>query len=150
MLNTSGGGFFSCSWGVGQAFSSDLPLVPLPFTPQNSGTLSAVNAIFQYNDLILDSYIGCVDFFGGVAENSIDNEINIFPNPSNGLFHVEQLSQHSLEIEISDINGRNIENKRMHALQDTIDLSAQKAGIYFYKVRRDDGQVKNGKLVILH
>jgi hypothetical protein len=150
MLNTSGGGFFSCSWGVGQAFSSDLPLVPLPFTPQNSGTLSAVNAIFQYNDLILDSYIGCVDFFGGVAENSIDNEINIFPNPSNGLFHIEQLSQHSLEIEISDINGRNIENKRMHALQDTIDLSAQKAGIYFYKVRRDDGQVKNGKLVILH
>ena len=150
LLNTTKGGFFSCSWGVGQAFSSDLPLVPLAFSPQNSGTLSAVNAVFQYNDLILDSYIGCVDFFGGIEENSIEKEIKIFPNPSSGVFHVEQVSQHSLEIEISDINGRSIDNKTMYTLQETIDLSAQKAGIYFYKVRRDDGQLKSGKLVILH
>jgi hypothetical protein len=150
LLNTSDGGFFSCGWGVGQAFSSDLPLVPLDYTPQNSGTLSTVNAVFQYNDLMVDSYIGCVDFFGGIEENSIEKEIKIFPNPSNGVFHIEQLSQHVLDIEISDINGRSIENKTMYSLQETIDLSAQKAGIYFYKVRRDDGQLKSGKLVILH
>lgn len=150
LLNTSDGGFFSCGWGVGQAFSSDLPLVPLDYTPQNSGTLSTVNAVFQYNDLMVDSYIGCVDFFGGIEENSIEKEIKIFPNPSNGVFHIEQLSQHVLDIEISDINGRSIENKTMYSLQETIDLSAQKAWIYFYKVRRDDGQLKSGKLVILH
>jgi hypothetical protein len=109
-----------------------------------------VNAVFQYNDLILDSYIGCVDFFGGIEENSIEKEIKIFPNPSNGVFHIEQLSQHSLEIEISDLNGRSIVRKTMHTLQETIDLSVQKAGIYVYKVRRDDGQVISGKLVILH
>jgi hypothetical protein len=149
VLNTSDGGFFSCSWGVSQAFSSDLSLVPITFTPQNSGTLSPVNAAFQYNDLILDSYIGCVDFLGGIEENSIEKEINIFPNPSNGVFHIEQLSQHSLEMEIFDIHGRSIERKTMHTLQDTIDLRVQKAGIYFYAVRRDDGQVKSGKLVIL-
>jgi hypothetical protein len=149
LLNTSKGGFFNCIWGVSQAFSSDLPLVPLTFTPQMSGTLTPIGATFLYNDLIPDSYIGCVDFFGGIEENSIEKEINIFPNPSNGLFHIEQLSQHSLEIEISDINGRSIENKTMHTLQGTIDLSAQKAGIYFYKVSRDDGQVKSGKLVVM-
>ena len=150
LLNTSKGGFFNCSWGVSQAFSSDLPLVPLTFAPQMSGTLTPIGATFQYNDLIPDSYIGCVDFFGGIEENSIEKEINIFPNPSNGVFFIEQLSQHSLEIEISDINGRSIETKKMHTLQGTLDLSTQKAGIYFYKVSRDDGQTKSGKLVILH
>ena len=148
---TYNGGFWpNCSWGVWPTTSSDLAIFPVPFSPQFLGTISPVSAVYQYNDLIPDSYIGCVDFFGGIEENSIEKEIKIFPNPSSGVFHIEQLSQHSLEIEISDINGRSIENKTMHTLQETIDLSAQKPGIYFYNVRRDDGQVKSGKLVILH
>jgi hypothetical protein len=149
LLNTSDGGFFSCSWGVGTTASSDFTINPLSFTPQYSGNLSSINAAFQYNDLILDSYIGCVDFFGGLDEDSIEKELNVFPNPSNGIFQLEQESQHSLELTITDVNGRIILQKSMQTLHNTLDLSAEQSGIYFYHAKRDDGQTKSGKLVVM-
>ncbi len=149
LLNTSDGGLFSCSWGVSSTTSSDFPITPLSFTPQYSGNLSSVSAAFQYNDLVLNSYIGCVDFFGGLDENSIEKELTVFPNPSNGVFQVEQESQHTLELTITDVNGRIILQKSMQSLHNTVDLSAEQSGIYFYHAKRDDGQVKSGKLVVL-
>lgn len=149
LLNTSDGGFFSCSWGVGTTTSSDLPITPLSFTPQNTGNLSSVNASFQYNDLALNSYIGCVDFFGGLDESSIEKELSVFPNPSNGVFEVEQVSQHTIELTITDVNGRIILQQSMQSLHNTLDLSAEQSGIYFYHAKRDDGQTKSGKLVVM-
>ena len=149
LLNTTKGGFFSCSWGVGTTTSSDIPLVPLSFTPQMSGTLTTIVAAFQYNDLIQDSYIGCVDFFGGIEENSIEKELTVFPNPSSGVFQVEQESQHMLELTITDVNGRIILQKTVQSLHNTVDLSAEPSGIYFYHAKRDDGQTKSGKLVVM-
>lgn len=149
LLNTSDGKFFSCSWGVGTTNSSDLPIIPLSFTPQNSGNLSSINTSFQYNDLALNSYIGCVDFFGGLDENSIEKELNIFPNPSNGVFEVEQVSQHTIELTITDVNGRIILQKAIQSLQNTFYLSMEESGIYFYHAKRDDAQTKSGKLVVM-
>jgi len=149
LLNTSKSGFFICSWGVGTTTSSDLPITPLSFIPQYSGNLSSISASFQYNDLALNSYIGCVDFFGGLDENSIEKELNIFPNPSNGVFEVEQVSQHTIELTITDVNGRIILQKAIQSLHNTFDLSMEESGIYFYDAKRDDGQTKSGKLVVM-
>jgi hypothetical protein len=148
LLNTSKS-FFSCNYGAGTTTSSDIQLVPLTFTPQMSGTLTTIGAAFQYNDLIPDSYIGCVDFFGGLDDSSIEKELTVFPNPSNGVFQVEQESQHMLELTITDVNGRIILQKSMQSLHNTVDLSADESGIYFYHAARDDGQVKSGKLVVM-
>jgi hypothetical protein len=84
-----------------------------------------------------------------LEENSIEKELNIFPNPSNGVFQVEQESQHTLELTITDVNGRIILQKTMESLHNSIDLSADESGIYFYRATRDDGQTKSGKLVVL-
>jgi hypothetical protein len=37
----------------------------------------------------------------------------------------------------------------MQSLHNTVDLSAEPSGIYFYHAKRDDGQTKSGKLVVM-
>ena len=110
-LNFFNGGFYSCGWGTQPLTSSDLQLTPIPFSLTQSGSVQVVANAFQYSDLIPDSYIGCVDFLGGLDENSIEKELAVFPNPSNGVFQVEQVSQHTLELTITDVNGRIIVKK---------------------------------------
>jgi len=148
-LNFFNGGFFSCGWGTQPLTSTDHILPPLSFSPIQSGSVQVVSNAFQFSELILDSYIGCVDFLGGLDDNSIEKELTVFPNPSNGVFQVEQESQHTLELTITDVNGRIILQKSMQSLHNTVDLSAEKSGIYFYHAIRDDGQTKSGKLVVL-
>lgn len=148
-LNFFNGGFFSCGWGTQSLGSADIQLSPLTYLPSQSGIVQTVANAFQYSELIPDSYIGCVDFFGGLDESGIEKELNIFPNPSNGLFEVEQVSQHTIELTITDVNGRIILQKSMQTLHNTFDLSDEQSGIYFYHAKRDDGQTKSGKLVVM-
>jgi hypothetical protein len=65
------------------------------------------------------------------------------------VFEVEQVSQHSVELTITDLNGRIILQKAIQLLNSTFDLSAEQSGIYFYHAKRDDGQTKSGKLVVM-
>ena len=63
-----------------------------------------------------------------------DKEIEIYPNPSNGIFNIKNNNNLEIkEISISDISGKLISNKNTIS-KNTIDLSSQGKGIYFIKI----------------
>ena len=73
----------------------------------------------------------------GVNEQ-INNEIkiNIFPNPNSGKFtiNIEQLPGTEQAFSITDLLGREVLNTKLHNTKQEIDISNQKAGIYFLRI----------------
>ena len=89
-------------------------------------------------EVSLDPYIVDIKF--------IDNEINIFPNPSNGLINIvlpDNISQS--KVTVTNVTGRIIEQKTVNN-QDKINLQVEK-GIYFIKFIFNDKSVVS-KIII--
>jgi len=74
-------------------------------------------------------------------DNNLDGEINIFPNPSNGVFNVEMgtVSMDGAEINVMTLTGQRVfsTNTSESALQ--IDLSAVAAGMYMVQIKTNEG-----------
>ncbi len=69
----------------------------------------------------------------GINEENTSNEINIFPNPSSGIFTIES-SERISSIEISNVLGEKIYSEKNNSGKASVDLSTQPKGIYFIKV----------------
>ncbi len=79
--------------------------------------------------------------FGASVETLSENEINISPNPTSGIFtiNLEAFSRplSVSKIEITDITGKTIKQLSIDNYQLSIDLTNQPTGIYFIKVQTD-------------
>jgi hypothetical protein len=64
-----------------------------------------------------------------------NNKINVFPNPSNGVFEIELPSQKIQEVEIFSSDGRMVWSEKFKTKQNsqTIEFSV-KPGIYFMRI----------------
>ncbi len=88
----------------------------------------------------------------GIKTITDNNKINVFPNPSKGLFNFqfEKMNQKG-EIEIYNMLGKQVYNETLRQVQGDvrIDLSGQPAGIYLYRIISENGKaIASGKLVI--
>jgi PKD repeat protein len=67
--------------------------------------------------------------------SNLENEVSIFPNPSNGLFTISLKEFNSkLSYIITDLLGNNIQAKTIQTGKSTIDIRNLSAGIYFVKI----------------
>ena len=78
--------------------------------------------------------------------NETSNNINIYPNPSNGLFNIK-LENTNSTINIYNINGQLIVTQETNNSNTTIDLSSQAKGVYFIKIT-SEGNIFNDKIII--
>jgi Secretion system C-terminal sorting domain/CARDB len=69
----------------------------------------------------------------------------VFPNPSNGVFKINQSSAIDAEVNVFDLTGKTILNKTISTLSETIDLSKQADGMYFLQVKQN-GVTKTMKI----
>ena len=103
---------------------------------------------------------GCTDtsacmqvIITGINENPIVFEgLNIYPNPSDGLFTLEISNerQNNIQIELLDMSGKQLYHKDFYSTSSIIeklDFSHLTKGIYFLKLN-SDGEQKVEKLVI--
>ncbi|HHG84822.1 MAG TPA: T9SS type A sorting domain-containing protein, partial [Bacteroidetes bacterium] len=87
---------------------------------------------------------------GVVAVDDADlSEINLFPNPSTGVFKLSGIPSHyqSVEITVFDVFGHQVlslENT------DVIDLAVQANGVYFVSIRIDESPIISKKISLLH
>ncbi|MEY8849507.1 beta strand repeat-containing protein [Psychroserpens sp. XS_ASV72] len=72
----------------------------------------------------------------------VDSNVNVYPNPSNGIVHVKS-NQRISTINLYDINGRHLQKYNTNTL--TIDHLPN--GLYFIEIKIDEVVVKTKKLI---
>ncbi|MBU2922618.1 proprotein convertase P-domain-containing protein [Winogradskyella psychrotolerans] len=88
----------------------------------------------------------CVLPLLSVNEVTFNSDLNIYPNPNNGTFNITMRNpiSNKVDIEVYDINGRRIFEKRFNSTQivdEQINLSQIQSGIYLVKVKDGNHQI---------
>ena len=130
------------------------------YSVASSMTNNYVGGIFDtvtggmWRDTMQVNYIAQFTFVVGGGFNELNNNriVNIYPNPSNGIFNYElRIKNYESEnMEVYNVLGEKVYSQ--YAILNTqfsIDLSNQPAGIYLYRITDKDGAlIRGGKLVI--
>ncbi|MBI3501395.1 MAG: T9SS type A sorting domain-containing protein [Bacteroidetes bacterium] len=82
----------------------------------------------------------------GINENNFSSQINIFPNPTTGLFTITSTEKIS-SIKITNIIGEEIVTSAINHQTSTIDLSNYAKGIYFIKLLSEKG-IETKKIIL--
>ncbi len=113
------------NWGAGQDYGA----IGLSGWPSGSGNLGSAG---EWNDIRGSSSIYFVveyDFINTDINSLKDNEINVYPNPTDGIIKVNAPMFES--IQLFDITGKSIENYNTQ----TIDLSNLQSGVYYIQIK---------------
>ncbi len=81
-----------------------------------------------------------------VNEQSLDSRLTVFPNPSNGIFHVQQFDAQTMNWEVYDIFGRKIWSLN-NVQNPVIDLKESPKGVYI--LRFNDGNKHGVKRLVI-
>ncbi|RXR20587.1 T9SS type A sorting domain-containing protein [Flavobacterium amnicola] len=79
------------------------------------------------------------------SDFSYTNKINVYPNPSTGIFNIN--IDTNATIEIYDLIGKQITSKKIEVGISQIDMGNYNAGIYLLKVTNENNQSKTMKIV---
>jgi hypothetical protein len=117
------------------AKESDLYIVEVVALYDNKKSVGVINTSFVMEDDENDT-TNIISIY--------ESDINIYPNPVNDRLYIEtQTLTQTLSIEIYDIYGRVqiLRNSETQQLSNSIDVSNLKSGIYFVKVRTEEGDI---------
>jgi hypothetical protein len=110
-------------------------------------------AYYYVDDVIVTTDSNYADsLFDGVSELKVESEkVKVWPNPSDGKFTIESsVNSRQTSVEIYNVLGERIYNEPLRQAQGDhkIDISANPAGIYFYQVISEKGElIGSGKLI---
>ncbi len=104
-------------------------------TKSNETGSGCVNALLALEEI--ENY----EDITGINDNCMAN-VNIYPNPVNDRLYIETSTQ-TQSIEIYDVYGRvqNLRNSETQKLRNSIDVSDLNSGIYFVKVKTEEGNI---------
>ncbi|MFK7920935.1 MAG: T9SS type A sorting domain-containing protein [Bacteroidia bacterium] len=71
---------------------------------------------------------------------TLDWEINLYPNPSQGSMTLEIPAQRNAQLEIVDLMGRSVLSKSINQSSTQLDLSSLAKGVYLLKLQSPNGQ----------
>ena len=105
-------------------------------TKSNETGSGCVNAMLALQEI--ENY----EDITGVDDNYITN-VNVYPNPVNDRLYIEtQTLTQTMTVEIYDVYGRHqVTETPSHQGNLTIDLSNLKSGIYFVKIKTEEGNI---------
>ena len=119
---------------------------PYTYLWSNGDTTTSISGLYagSYIVTVTDTN-GCV-FMGaalvqcevGIENYDLQNNMSIYPNPSNGLFVIAGSAKQSL-VEVFNVIGENIYSAKSNSNKTEVNLSRQEAGVYFVKVKTADG-----------
>jgi hypothetical protein len=122
------------------------------FTVANSGTYYVGFHAFSFqatgtSSIRLDNINIDNGNFIGIAENKFEH-ISIYPNPNNGIFQIKNPGGINGNVEIFNVSGQLVYSNVLGSLNgNSIDLSAQSAGVYSVRITSDKF-VENHTIVI--
>ena len=69
-----------------------------------------------------------------------DLSVNLYPNPMNDVLNIKLSEVVETRVIISDINGKDLQEKLISDIESTIDVSELSSGIYFVKLKNQKGE----------
>lgn len=101
-------------------------------------TNADVNSVYSSGEIL-----SCAGF-ASVNENSISNDVTLYPNPSSGIFSIKSEYEIS-SIEIVNLLGEKVYppaeragSTSVNSNQETVNLSSQPNGVYFVKIKTNE------------
>jgi inhibitor of cysteine peptidase len=94
------------------------------------------------------TYVNYKPSITGIANQDQNNAIQVFPNPSNGEFVINNLEKENT-IEIYDMVGKLVYQTVSKNPTCAIDLAGKDKGMYFYKVINANKLVQQGKIIVM-
>ncbi len=120
-----------------------------PFSSTNAAIIKFRNITDYENDLYVDDI--SVEDATAINVNAFENNIEVYPNPGNGIFklNIRSAETENIRLTITDALGNIVMERQYTAqtLHESLDLSAQAPGIYQMKIESNKGSVCK-KLVI--
>lgn len=98
---------------------------------------------WQWNEGVQHAH----DFIILSAPNQNYNTITVFPNPSNGIFQLQQASNEALRLMVHDIHGKQVWHSKINDFSTQIDLAFLSSGIYFLTCQQGNSPSQVFKLV---
>ena len=135
---------------IGDFSSDDGAAVPTELQPVvATNPDGAITFVFESDgSLVKDGWAATISCTDPISVNDISNtDINIYPNPSNGIFTLQSGANKINSFEVYDMSGKMILSKNTNSDKTTIDLSNQAHGLYFIKMFAEDN-IFNAKLII--
>jgi Secretion system C-terminal sorting domain/CARDB len=125
------GGTFSGTGVTGNSFSPALGIV-------NSNNTITYNITPPANGCASNANISVYVKSCSVGLSNVEKStFEVFPNPSNGVFKINQSFAIEASISVFDLTGKTILSKNIATLSETIDLSKQADGMYFLQVKQN-------------
>jgi predicted small integral membrane protein len=144
---TTGTGPFSYSWNFGDGGTSFSEDPSHDYTAAGDGTYSVILIVGNAcaNDTVMIDVV--VDCLNG-TQDALSQGISLWPNPSNGVFHLSSDLGEAVAYEVMSLHGQVILTGTL-APHATTDLSLQNAatGVYTVVLHRGD-QIETIKLVV--
>ncbi len=133
------GGTFGGTGVTGNSFNPALGVV-------NANNTITYNITPPANGCASNGNIGVYVKSCSVGLNNVETStFEVFPNPSNGVFKINQSSAIDAIVSIFDLTGKTVFSKNISTLSETIDLSKQADGMYFLQVKQN-GVTKTMKI----
>lgn len=121
----------------------------IPITQTSASVDSASIVILGYTssgNYFLIDYLNFDSTYSDVNHFSINNRLDIFPNPTSGIFTIQSSEQISA-IEIYNVLGENVYLLNHPITNSPIDLSEASSGVYFLQLSTEKG-IARKKIVI--
>ena len=124
------------------AFTSPIPAGANPFP---------IHTLYFIDDNrhVLEADIALVGGLG-VKEDAVSQAVSVYPNPSNGTFHIsakEMKGSSNVTMEVRDLNGKLVHSANGSKNEATLELKNLSAGVYILQISNDQ-QVATKRLVI--
>ena len=102
----------------------------------NGGSISSYSSVWNF--LISGT---------GIDEQTDENQISVFPNPSSGTFMFSNLENESI-IEIFDALGKSILKTNSYNNSCSINLTGRAKGVYFFNITDKNKNIYEGKIIV--
>jgi PKD repeat protein len=142
-FNNSGSSATSYNWNFGDGQTSTQGFVAHTYNVQGVYTVTLTGTIGSCTATdVITINVGVT----GVDQVSLDNSVNIYPNPNNGIFNLKLEFTESQDVEVSVFStiGQLISAKQLNNVNSAVidmDLLGEAEGIYFLQVKTVNGTV---------
>jgi hypothetical protein len=93
-------------------------------------------------------YKGNYESISAVANIKEDISIDLFPNPTQDILHVQSVEMMKL-VTVRNLMGQVVQNIELNDNEISVDLSHISSGNYFVTIKTDDGRLATKKIVKL-